>query len=47
MTEKLFWSVTAEFESDHPVDREELKDYLKARCEPSLMPAVMVEYREK
>ena len=47
MTQKLFWSVTATFESDHPVDREKLNDYLKTRCEPSLMPAVMVEYSEK
>ena len=47
MTQKLFWSVTATFESDHPVDREKLNDYLKTQCEPSLMPAVMVEYSEK
>jgi hypothetical protein len=47
MTKKLFWSVTAAFESDAPVNREELNDYLKTRCEPGLMPAVMVEYSEK
>jgi hypothetical protein len=47
MTKKLFWSVTAAFESEEPVNREELNDYLKTRCEPGLMPAVMVEYSEK
>jgi hypothetical protein len=47
MTQKLFWSVTAEFTSESPVDREQLKSYLTEHCALYEMPVVLVENIKK
>jgi hypothetical protein len=43
MTDTLFWAVAAEFDSAWPIDRKDLRKHLLKRCEPYLMPAVMLE----